>query len=107
MKPERRNGGWRSARFPRVAPDLRAVPGSSEFPVFDRSAGSALRARQTERFAISIQKTIHRTYNNALRLVKVAYALIAFVGVDNKNIITFRYFPGWADRRTKTANDKN
>ena len=82
-----------------------AVPGSSESPVFGRGAGSALRAWQTERVAVGVQKTIHRTHNNTLRLVKVAHALIAFVGVDNKNIITFRYCPGRAHRHTKTAID--
>ena len=34
--------------------------------------------------AIGIQKAIHRAYDNATGLVIVAYALVAFVWVDDK-----------------------
>lgn len=39
---------------------------------------------QMDCVAIGIQKAIHRAYDNATGLVIVAYALIAFVGVDDK-----------------------
>jgi hypothetical protein len=40
--------------------------------------------------AIGIQKAIHRAYGNATGLVIVAYALIAFVGVDDKIFVAHR-----------------
>ena len=72
---------------------------------FSKGKAKPLCEWQTKRFAIGIQETIHWTHNDAARLVKVAYAFIAFVGVDNINIITFGYRPHWALRLTKAAID--
>lgn len=60
---------------------------------------------QAKRPAIGIQEAIYRTHGNATRLVKVAYAFIAFVRVDFINIIAFGDRPGWAFRLAKTAID--
>jgi len=74
-------------------------------PVLGGRAGFALRAWQKKRLAIGIQKTIHRAYNNALRLIEIALALITLIGVDDINFVTLRYSPGRAHRLAKTAID--
>ena len=75
-------------------------------PAFDSSrAGSALGAWQTERLALGIQKTIHRTYNNALGLIEIALAFITPIGVDDINFITLGYGASRAHRLAKTAID--
>src|SRR3989338_10812782 len=72
---------------------------------FSKGKAKPLRERQTKRLAISIQETIHRAHNDAARLVKVAYALVAFIGVDFINIIAFGYRTGRALRLAKAAID--
>ena len=37
--------------------------------------------------ALSIQKAIYRAYNNALGLIEIPLAFVAFIGVDNKIFI--------------------
>jgi len=44
-----------------------------------------------EWIAVSIQKAIHRAYNNALGLFEMPFALVAFSGVDNKIFIAQGY----------------
>ncbi len=58
-----------------------------------------------KRIAASIQKAIHRTYNNALGLIEMPLAFVAFSGVDNKVFVAWRYRLGWAHRFTKPAID--
>ena len=64
-----------------------------------------LLSQQAEWLAIGIQETIYRAYGDATRLVKVAYALIAFVGVNFIDVIAFGYCPDRAFRLAKTAID--
>ncbi|OGA27015.1 MAG: hypothetical protein A2W81_05280 [Betaproteobacteria bacterium RIFCSPLOWO2_12_61_14] len=72
---------------------------------FSKGKAKPLRERQTKRLAISIQETIYRAHNDAARLVKVAYALVAFIGVDFINVIAFGYCTGRALRLAKAAID--
>jgi hypothetical protein len=58
-----------------------------------------------KRIAVSIQKAIHWAYNNALGLVEIPLAFVAFSGVYNKILIAWRYRLGRAHRFTKAAID--
>ena len=55
--------------------------------------------------AVSIQKAIHRAYNNTLGFIEIPLAFVALGGVDNKVFITQRYCLCRAYCFTKAAID--